>query len=204
MSGDFKDTKFQKPWSSYLWTALDLETTGAYPLAYEICEIGLLQWQGGKAQGEYSSLLRPVKPIGPEVQKIHGISNEMVAQAPRIKDILASKVYPLLKDSLVVAHHAPFDLGFLAWELEKAQLPLPDSPILCSSLLARKCLPQSPNHRLQTLVQELGLESLQAHRALNDAKACLEVALHCLNHLKGHSALKHDSTSKGNSLKGNF
>ena len=173
----FKD--WDQPWESYPWTALDLETTGAYPLAHEICEIGLVQWQKNTIQKEYTRLIRPKKPISKAVQNIHGISNEMVAKAPKISDIL-DEVYSFIKGSIVIAHHAPFDLGFLSWELEKAGLPLPTPPVLCSSLLARKCLPESPNHRLQTLVKRFGIHHAEAHRALSDSKACLEVALQCL------------------------
>ena len=169
----------KSPWASCTWTALDLETTGAYPLAHEICEIGFVQWQNNKILKEYSRLIRPEQPISKAVQNIHGISNEMVAKAPKIKDVL-KEVYPFLKGSIVVAHHAPFDLGFLSWELEKEGFPLPTSPVLCSSLLARKCFPSLPNHRLQTLTKQFGLEHLEAHRALSDAKACWEVTLHCL------------------------
>src|SRR5690606_26225373 len=86
-----------------------------------------------------------------------------------------------LGDSVVVAHHAPFDLGFLAVEFERAELELPQGFVFCSSLLARKAVVETQNHRLQTLAQYLGLPLMNAHRALDDARACLEVALHCMN-----------------------
>jgi DNA polymerase-3 subunit epsilon len=90
----------------------------------------------------------------------------------------------------VVAHHAPFDLGFLCIELERAQLPLPKEPVLCSSLLSRSVIPESRNHRLQTLITYLGLKKGAAHRALDDAEACFGVLQYCIERLGKDSSLQ--------------
>jgi len=106
----------------------------------------------------------------------------MVIDAPPI----AAKVgefHQFLGEAVAVAHHAPFDLGFMAIEFEKQGLGLPSTPVLCTSLLSRAVIPESPNHRLQTLVNFLGIEGGQAHRALDDAIACLNLMFKCLDRL---------------------
>lgn len=158
--------------------AIDLETTGGYPIGDEICEIGLLRVENGKLVEEYQTLVRPRQKMSAYITKIHGISNEMVEFAPRIEEVLPV-IYPLLKDAIVIAHHAPFDLGFLAYAFEQQGYDLPQMPVLCSSLLSRKLFPEASNHRLQTLIEFFELDKGIAHRALDDAKACLEVAKRC-------------------------
>ncbi|MCB0386430.1 MAG: exonuclease, partial [Bdellovibrionales bacterium] len=91
--------------------------------------------------------------------------------------------HEFLGDAVPVAHHAPFDLGFLSIEFESRRLPLPPTSVLCTSLLSRAVIPESPNHRLQTLVNFLGIEGGQAHRALDDAIACLALMFKCLERI---------------------
>jgi len=168
-----------KAWPDVPIVAFDLETTGKYPLQAEICEIAAVKWKGGQIVEEYQTLVKPIHPMGQEVIAIHNITNEMVADAPQV-GVVVPRFHQFCKESLLVAHHAPFDMGFLSVEFEVAQLEFPPYPVLCSAILSRKALPNSPNHRLQTLTKYLGIEAGQAHRALDDAKACLAVTLKCL------------------------
>ena len=100
----------------------------------------------------------------------------MLVGAPPI-DQVVKKFYHFIENAVLVAHHAPFDLGFIAPEIEKVGLPFPKKPVLCSSLLSRKAFPESENHKLQTLIKFFNLNQGQAHRALDDARACLDVGL---------------------------
>ena len=167
-----------RPWGELTFVGFDTETTGKYPLSAEICEIAAVKWQGGKVVDVFTSLIKPSRPMDAEVIKIHGITNEMVESAPRMSEKIG-EFHRFIQGSIPVAHHAPFDLGFVAIELEKAGLALPELPVLCSSLLSRKLYPESENHRLQTLIKFFSLAQGAAHRAHDDAKACLEVALKC-------------------------
>lgn len=171
-----------QPWTQFDLIAVDTETTGKYPLEAEICEIAAVKWRDGKVIGEFQTLLKPSRPMSEEVIAIHHITNEMVVSAPLMKDKI-SEFAEFIAGGVVVAHHAPFDLGFIVPELERAGLQLPNLPALCSSLLSRKIFPHCSNHRLQTLVKYLGIDGGQAHRALDDAKACLGVAVRCLEKL---------------------
>lgn len=170
------------PWKDVEYTVVDLETTGAAPIEAEICEIGAVKWRQGKIVDHWQTLIKPTVKMTDFIVGIHGITNQMVAQAPTIQEKLP-EFRDFVGDSVVVAHHAPFDAGFLAHEFEKQKLPMPVDPLICTSLLARSVIPESTNHKLQTLVQFLKLEPRKAHRALADAEACLDVFLACCERL---------------------
>lgn len=186
------------PWKDSTIVAFDTETTGKYPLEAEVCEIAAVKWKGGRIIETFQTLLKPSRPMGSEVIAIHGITNEMVESAPRISEKIG-EFHGFIQNSVLVAHHAPFDLGFLAIEMEKAGLDFPRQSILCSSLLSRKLFPESENHRLQTLVRFFNLPKGTAHRALDDAKACLEVGLRCLEKV-GDEPIERASDIQGGPL----
>ncbi|RYZ70016.1 MAG: WYL domain-containing protein, partial [Proteobacteria bacterium] len=158
--------------------------------------IGAVKWKNGEIVGTFETLLKPTTPMGAEVIGIHGITNEMVESAPSISEKIA-EFYEFIKDAVVVAHHAPFDLGFVAHEFEKAGLPLPTVPALCTSLLSRNLFLESENHRLQTLIKFFNLPQGTAHRALDDTKACLEVGLRCLEKTGTDADLKEAFAAQG-------
>lgn len=167
-----------KKWKELTLVAFDTETTGKYPMGAEICEIAAVKWQNGVVVDQFQSLCKVSQPMGDEVIAIHNITNEMLHDACALSEAL-TRFHAFIEDSVLLAHHAPFDLGFLAYEFEKLKLPFPTSPVVCTSLLSRKVIIDSPNHRLQTLIKHLQLPSRQAHRALSDAEGCLDVALKC-------------------------
>jgi DNA polymerase III subunit epsilon len=157
----------------YPIVAFDTETSGAYPIESEIVELGAVKWHEGKIVARFQTLLKPSRPMSPENMAIHGITNEMVATAPEMKNEIA-KFLEFIDGTVLLAHHAPFDLGFLAVEIEKSGLAFPNNLQLCTSLISRALL-ATTNHKLQTLVKELGLTGGEAHRAYDDAYACLQV-----------------------------
>ncbi|MDX9730431.1 MAG: 3'-5' exonuclease [Bdellovibrionales bacterium] len=174
-------------WRQVSWVAFDTETSGRYPVESEICEIAAVKWTATAGAGvkreTFSALVKPSRTMSEEVIRIHGITNEMVASAPPIKDVLPGFV-EFIRGSVLLAHHAQFDLGFVAAALEDAGLSLPPEPTVCTSLLAQGNVPETPNHRLQTLVPFFGINPGQAHRALDDANACLEVAMNIFMRLQ--------------------
>lgn len=159
--------------------AFDTETTGKYPLESEICEIAGVKFIDGKPNDVFSSLIKPTRRMSDEVIKIHGITNEMVDDAPPIKDVIG-KFHQFIGETTLVAHHAPFDLGFISVAFEDAGLSLPKTPVVCSSRLSRTVITDSENHKLQTLIPHLGLTKGSAHRATDDAQACGELLLKCI------------------------
>lgn len=186
------------PLNEYSFVAFDTETSGAYPVGYDIVEFGAVKWQHGQEVGKLQFLLKPRELMSDFIIGIHGISNEMLAEAPPIAAKI-QEIHDFFKGSIVLAHHAPFDLGFLAIEFEKAFLSLPTEPALCTSLLSRKWIHGVENHKLQTLVKHLGLDGGQAHRAYDDAKACLSLAHACFAKM-GPMTLAEAIKSQGKNL----
>jgi DNA polymerase III subunit epsilon len=179
-----------RPWRDTEFVALDLETTGRYPLESEICEVAALRYLNGQVTGQFQSFIKPTRPMGDAVIAIHHITNEMVGSAPTVSEVIP-EFHKFLSSAVIIAHHAPFDMGFLANEFEKLRLPLSSADSLCTAIISRKALPESPNHRLQTLVTHLGLKPGQAHRALDDAQSCLDVAVKCFERI-GEAATLND------------
>jgi len=178
----------KKLWSDYTVVAFDTETSGAYPLEAEIVEFGAVKWRNGKVIDRFQTLLKPSIPMTQDNINIHGITNEMVIDAPAISQQILS-ICEFIDNSILVAHHAPFDLGFLALEIEKAGLKFPNNVHMCSSLLSRALL-ATTNHKLQTLVKELDLVGGDAHRAFDDAYACLQVFQKCTEKLGSDATLE--------------
>jgi len=168
-----------RSWEEYTYVSFDTETSGKYPLLAEVCEIAAVKWKNGKVVDTFQTFCKTRLAMDEQVIAIHKITNEMIADAPQIKDVLPG-FKSFIEGSVLVAHNAPFDLGFLTVEFEKYGLSLPEAPALCSCLLSLKVFPKSINHRLGTLVQLLGVDQGQAHRALDDSRACLEVTLRCI------------------------
>ncbi len=166
-------------WRSHPIVAIDTETSGQYPMQDDLCELAAVKSLDGKVVDTFQVLVKPKEKMSDFVIGIHGITNEMVEQAPPIEDVLANFM-AFIGDAMIVGHHSPFDLGFLVYDLEKLGMRLPDQPAFCSSLLARKAIIGPPNHKLQTLVKYLNLDGGQAHRALDDAHACLQLFFECV------------------------
>lgn len=174
--------------SELSFVAFDTETSGAFPIKEDIVEFGAVKWQGGKEIDRIEFLFKPKRPMTDFIIGIHGISNEMVADAPLIGQHLQD-IKDFMSDSIPVAHHAPFDMGFLAVEFERARMKSLHLPVLCTSLLSRKLIPETMDHKLQTLVKHFNFNSLAAHRAYEDARSCMMVFNKCIERMNGNYTL---------------
>jgi DNA polymerase-3 subunit epsilon len=172
----------------YPLVAFDTETSGAYAIESEVIELGAVKWKNGQVVDKFNVLLKPSKPLVPENIRIHGITNEMLVDSPKMSSEIL-KFCEFVEGSILVAHHAPFDLGFLAIDIEENKLNFPRTLNLCSSLLSRALL-TTTNHRLQTLIKELNLVGGEAHRAYDDAYACLQVLIKCFEKLEPEATLQ--------------
>ena len=147
------------------YVLLDLETTGAHPERDRITEIALLRFEGGRLVDRWQSLVRPDVPIPPLIERLVGITNAMVADAPPAAEVMA-QARRFVGDTPLVAHNAPFDRGFWHTELARAGCDAPQ-PFACTVRLARRLYPEAPNHQLGTLARFHQLPSAgRAHRAL--------------------------------------
>ncbi|WP_374033984.1 exonuclease domain-containing protein [Bdellovibrio bacteriovorus] len=187
------------PLNEYTYVAFDTETSGAYPVGHDVVEFGAVKWYKGEEVGRLQFLFKPRELMTDFIIGIHGITNEMVAEAPLITEKIR-EIHEFFKGAIVMAHHAPFDLGFMAIDFEKNQLPLLPEPALCTSLLSRKWIHGVENHKLQTLVRHLNIDGGQAHRAYDDAKACLQVGLECFAKMPPEMTLAGAIKSQGKNL----
>lgn len=189
----------ETPWTEAEFVAFDTETSGAYPIGNEIVEFGAVRWKNGQIVDTYQTLLKPRERMTDFIIGIHGITNEMVTDAPLMKDKV-QEIKKFFEGAFLMAHHAPFDMGFVGVDFEKNQIAMPTEPVICTSLLSRVMIPESPNHKLQTLIGELNLERGTAHRAHDDAKACLMVGIECFRRLGDKAPISEALKKMGKNL----
>ena len=162
------------------FVVVDLETTGGDRQNDAVTEIGAVKVRGGEVLGEFATLVNPERGIPPSVVSITGITEAMVHDAPRWDSVLPAFL-EFCRGSVLVAHNAPFDIGFLRAGCERLDLAWPKPQVVDTVKLARRVLTrdETPNHKLGTLARVLGARTEPVHRALDDARATVDV-LHVL------------------------
>ena len=164
------------------FACLDTETTGLSPeTGGKICEIAVSVSQGGRVVDEFSTLLNPGMPMSPEVIAIHGITNEMVKDAPFFADVLP-RLLGLLDNCVIVAHNADFDVSFLRAEFAACGMRFPPYPVIDTLKLARKSGKFARN-RLGLIAEELGISCQGWHRAMADTKMAEQIFYYFLTKL---------------------
>jgi DNA polymerase-3 subunit epsilon len=165
--------------TAFRHVVLDIETTGLSPRrGHRIIEIGAVSIEGGHITNEFCSLVKIDREIPLQTQRIHGISNEMLEGQPAADEILP-KFYDFLRDSIIVAHNARFDVGFLRHEFNRFSLRFNNKSV-CTLKISRMLYPGLSNHRLDTVYRHLFGEiavNVQRHRALDDARMVAEIWL---------------------------
>lgn len=149
---------------------LDFETTGMSPAQQaRATEIGVVIVEGGRIVARYQSLMNSGAWVPPFIEQLTGISNAMLRSAPPAAQVMG-EVADFVGERPLLAHNASFDQKF--WDAELALIGRRRvQPFACSLLLARRLLPQAPNHKLGTLNRWARLpDTGQAHRALADAQ----------------------------------
>ncbi|BBY67634.1 hypothetical protein MHEL_58770 [Mycolicibacterium helvum] len=168
------------------FVVVDLETTGGRATASAdgscdaITEIGAVKVRGGEVLGEFATLVDPQRSIPPQIVQLTGITTAMVHDAPTIAAVLPMFL-EFARDAVLVAHNAGFDVGFLRSAAEQCGIAWPRPPVLCTVRLARRVLTreEAPSVRLATLAALVGSATRPNHRALDDARATVDV-LHAL------------------------
>jgi DNA polymerase III epsilon subunit family exonuclease len=157
--------------SDLTFVAFDTETTGLNPVVGRLVELSGVKFKiDGTIISTFSTLIDPQMTIPPEVTAIHGITNEMVKGMPLVDSVIAEFVQWLDgQETILVAHNAPFDCGFLSVAFAKLGMAQPTNPILDTLGLSRRLVDDAPNHQLKSLTEHLGLESGGYHRALADS-----------------------------------
>lgn len=156
-----------------LYAVVDIETTGSYAAGNGITEIAIVIHDGSKKLNFYETLVNPHIPIPYFIQRLTGIDNKMVANAPSFEEI-AGQVFDLLQDKIFVAHNVNFDYSFIKHHLKNAGYEL-ETKKLCTVRLARKVLPGLMGYSLGKLTQRLGIDHGNHHRAGGDALATADL-----------------------------
>ncbi|WP_375492481.1 DEDD exonuclease domain-containing protein [uncultured Jatrophihabitans sp.] len=159
------------------FVVVDLETTGgAAGNGDAITEIGAVRVRGGEVLGEFQTLVDPGTSISAFVSVLTGITDVMVTGAPRIGAALPPFL-EFARGSVLVAHNAPFDVGFLKAACNQLALPWPGFAVVDTAVLARRVLTRDevPNCKLATLARFFRATTTPNHRALDDARATVDV-----------------------------
>ena len=169
------------------FAVVDLETTGWSPGAAAITEIGAVRVRGvrpGESAragefvrlGEFASLVNPGMPVPPGIADLTGITDRMLAVAPRLAAVLPG-LLEFARGCVLVAHNAPFDLRFLRAGCGDCGLTWPGFTVLDTVMLARQVMDpdEVPDCKLGTLAGFFGARTAPSHRALSDARATADV-----------------------------
>ncbi|MFL6054626.1 MAG: DEDD exonuclease domain-containing protein [Actinoallomurus sp.] len=164
------------PLAGVTFVVVDLETTGGSAKEDAITEIGAVKVCGGQVVGEFATLVDPGMAIPPFISVITGITQQMVVAAPRIGEVLPSFL-EFARGAVLVAHNAPFDMGFLKAACAAQERPWPAPPVVDTADLARRVLTRDevPNCKLATLARFFRAGVEPCHRALTDARATVDV-----------------------------
>ncbi|NRA47091.1 MAG: 3'-5' exonuclease [Oligoflexales bacterium] len=152
---------------------LDIETNGFEATSENIIEIAIIGFDGGMLEYEFHSLLKPKTMISRKTTRITGINQSMVAKAPGFWTV-AKKIILLTQDRILVGHNISFDCGFLRSSFREVGFDF-KRECLCTLRTARQCLPQLKQHDLQNLAKHMDLPNKPSHRAIDDAKAVMDL-----------------------------
>ena len=164
------------------YVVFDLETTGFSNRNDAITEIGAIKVENGEIVEEFSQLINPERPIPEKIQKLTGITNEMVLDKPTISEVLP-KFLDFCKDSILVAHNSDFDTGFVREKASENNLTY-DFDAIDTVILSRLLMPDLKNHKLNTIAKELNVSLENHHRAVDDATATAQIFLTFISKLK--------------------
>ena len=160
----------------------DIETTGFSPKKDRIIEIGAVKIDNGIITDRYNSLVNPKTPIPFHIEKLTGISDNMVIEAPTIDKVLP-EFLEFCNDSVLVAHNASFDISFIAENAEKQGIEL-DYTVVDTVGLARLLIADLSRYTLNNLAKHFKISLENHHRAVDDASATAEIFLKLTSMLK--------------------
>ena len=164
------------------FVVFDIETTGFSAVNDRIIEIGAVKVENGVITEKFSEFVNPERPIPFEIEKLTSINDRMVEDAPNISVILP-RFMDFCKGSVLVAHNADFDTGFIRHNCEVLGLPY-DYTYVDTLGIARSFLEGLKNYKLDTVVEAMGCTLANHHRAVDDAGATADVFVRFLERFK--------------------
>ena len=165
---------------SLSWVVFDFETTGLRPDYHEIIEIGAIRYFNGKKVAQYSTLVNPTRALPYVITKITGISSKMLADQPAVSEVWEDFLR-FIYGSVLIAHNADFDAGFLLTTCEKLNYSI-ECPIFCTLKMARTIL-SIKKRGLDDLAEHYNLKFTSRHRSVGDAEVTADVMQKMLGNL---------------------
>ena len=162
-----------QPLEDTTFCVLDLETTGFSFRTEKITEVGIMKVRNGEVIDEFECFVNPEKPIPQQVVEVTHITDEMVKDAETI-DVVMPKILEFVGDSVLVAHNADFDIGFLKYNASELGLTL-ENTYLDTLKLAKELFPDYKKYKLGIIAENLGIKVDVAHRALDDVDTTVKV-----------------------------
>ncbi len=158
------------PLEDATYVVFDVETTGLSATYDKIIELAGVKIHKGEIVDRFESFANPHQKLSNTIIELTNITDDMLIDAPEIDDVM-QKFYNWMGDSILVAHNASFDIGFINAQLQRMNIEKVKNPIIDTLELARFLYPELKNHRLNTLCKHLNIELTQHHRAIYDAEA---------------------------------
>lgn len=160
--------------------AFDTETTGLDPASGRIVEIGAVKFDRRGAIARYNVLINPEMPMPEEAGKVNGITDAMLKDKPLIAAVFPD-FFDFIGTGILVAHNAPFDINYVNAELKRAGKPPLTNKAVDTRIFAKEVFPGLSSYALQDLAVQFGITALEAHRAEDDARVCMELFEHILS-----------------------
>ena len=157
-----------------VFVAFDTETTGLDPAVGRIVEIGAVKFDQRGPIARFNMLMNPEIPMPEDAGKVNGITDAMLKDKPLIADVFPD-FFAFIGNAVLVAHNAPFDVNYVNAELKRAEKPLLTHKVVDTRIFAKEVFPGLSSYALQDLAVQFGITALEAHRAEDDARVCLEL-----------------------------
>ncbi|RKD24266.1 PolC-type DNA polymerase III [Ammoniphilus oxalaticus] len=162
------------PLKDATYVVFDVETTGLSAVYNTIIELAAVKVKDGEVIDRFERFANPHEPLTNTIIELTGITDDMLVDAPEVDQVLR-EFKEFIGDSVLVAHNARFDMGFLNAGLRKMNEAELTNPVVDTLELSRFILPELRNHRLNTLCRHLDVELVSHHRAVYDAEATANV-----------------------------
>ena len=170
------------------FVSFDLETTGLYPIKDKIVEIGAVRFAGDKVTDTFHTLVNPGVLIPQEVIAIHGITDDMVRNAP-LEKYAVEEFLKFASHDILIAHNVAFDAGFIMASVAQYKIRTPDNSLIDTCELAKKFIKGVENYKLVTLGRHLNIRQTGYHRAMADATVGMEVFRRIVSNLPSDVAV---------------
>ncbi len=177
------------------FVVFDIETTGFSPVTNRIIEIGAVKVSGGEIADHFSAFVNPQVPIPFEIEKLTGINDNMVIEAPTIETVLP-QFLEFCEDAVLVAHNAGFDMSFIIENARRQNIQKKFTYVDTVGI-ARVLLPNQAKHTLDAVAKTMGVSLENHHRAVDDAQATAEIFVKMIPMLKEQGA---DTLAKVNAM----